>query len=864
MPSTRADEPAASRASRRDAPLRRDVRLVGDALGRVLVEQDGEDLLADVERVRKLARKARESGSPADHAALAAYVRSLDHERSTSVLRAFGLYFQLANVAEAWHRVRSRRRYEREEQIPRESLAEAFGRLAGSGVEPPELARRAQAVSLELVITAHPTEAARRTVLQSQLHLSRILEALDDPALAAAARHRLEDEVIAEITALWQADEVRSRRPRVVDEIRHALWFFETTLLDVAPDVLAEYRERLPAAPVPFRFGSWVGGDQDGNPEAGPHTVGEWLERARRLALTRYRVEVRQLAREMGSSTRMVPVSDELLRSIERDEGELAAFALEIGDQNFDEPYRRKLSFVGKRLENLLERNDEPAYADADELLAELELMDASLRANRGARIADGALAELRRRVELFGFHIAKLDVRVHATSSRRPTSARTRRSAPCAPRAPATARARSTPSSSRAPQVRRTCCERSTWRRRSRRGSLARPAFETIADLRGGSGDDDRPARRRALRGAGGAPRPPSRGDGRLLRLGKDGGYLTAAWEAYRAQEALAALAAERDIELTIFHGRGGSAGRGGGPTHAAILSQPPGHPPGRLKVTEQGETVSNKYGLPGLAHRNLEAAVAATLLAAFPDALGNVPPPGGRELLDTLSEDAFATYRALVHEDEAFVRVLPRVHARRRARRAGARLAARAAAVERGLPGRPAGDPVGLLVDADAHAAPGLVRRRDGARAARCERRRRPGAARLYAGWPFFRADDRQPRDDARQVVARDRPRLPRSGAGGRRPRPHLGHDRRRARAHGLGRARDRRRARRCSTATRAAALGPAAQSVRRSDERDPGRPARALPRGGSDDERAPGRPARALDRRHRRGAAQHGLAS
>ena len=167
------------------------------------------------------------------------------------------------------------------------------------------------------MITAHPTEAARRTVLQAQLQLSRILEALDDPALAPAARRRLEDDVTAEITALWQADEVRSRRPRVVDEIRHALWFFETTLLDVAPDVLAEYRERLPGAPAPLRFGSWVGGDQDGNPEAGPHTVAEWLERARTLALTRYRGEVRALARATGVSTRMVPVSDELLRSID-------------------------------------------------------------------------------------------------------------------------------------------------------------------------------------------------------------------------------------------------------------------------------------------------------------------------------------------------------------------------------------------------------------------------------------------------------------------------------------------------------------------------------------------------------------------
>ena len=272
MSSTAADDPAARSPSRPDDALRRDVRLVGDALGRVLVEQVGEDLLADVERVRRLAREARNSGSAADQAALATCVRALGEERSTAVLRAFGLYFQLANVAEAWHRVRSRRRYEREERIPRESLAEAFGRLAESGVQPAELARRARDVSLELVITAHPTEAARRTVLQAQLQLSRILQALDDPALAPAARRRLEDEVIAEITALWQADEVRSRRPRVVDEIRHALWFFETTLLDVAPDVLADYRERLPGAPAPLRFGSWVGGDQDGNPEAGRDT----------------------------------------------------------------------------------------------------------------------------------------------------------------------------------------------------------------------------------------------------------------------------------------------------------------------------------------------------------------------------------------------------------------------------------------------------------------------------------------------------------------------------------------------------------------------------------------------------------------
>jgi phosphoenolpyruvate carboxylase len=658
MSSTAADDPAARRQIRPDDALRRDVRLVGDALGRVLVEQVGEDLLADVERVRRLAREARNSGSAADQAALATCVRALGEERSTAVLRAFGLYFQLANVAEAWHRVRSRRRYEREERIPRESLAEAFGKLAESGVQPAELGLRARDVSLELVITAHPTEAARRTVLQAQLQLSRILQALDDPTLAPAARHRLEDEVVAEITALWQADEVRSRRPRVVDEIRHALWFFETTLLDVAPDVLAQYRERLPGAPAPLRFGSWVGGDQDGNPEAGPDTIPEWLDRARRLALTRHRVEVRGLARAIGVSTRMVPVSDELLRSIERDERELAAFAAEIGDQNFDEPYRRKLSFIGQRLDNLLDRAAEPGYADAGGLLADLELMDASLRANRGARIADGHLADLRRRVELFGFHVAKLDVRLHANQLAEPDE-----------RTLATFRAVRNALDAHGPRALDTVIVSGTSGPDDLLRALALvesevgrdlslvPLFETIADLRQSAAtvsallDDERFGALVDRRG------------GRIEVMlgysdsGKDGGYLTAAWENYRAQEALAALAGERGVELTIFHGRGGSAGRGGGPAHAAILAQPPGHPPGRLKLTEQGETVSDKYALPGLAHRNLEAAVAATLLAAFPRELGNAPPAGARELLAALSEHAFATYRALVHEDPGFV---------------------------------------------------------------------------------------------------------------------------------------------------------------------------------------------------------------
>ena len=237
-----------------DAPLRRDIRLLGDLLGLVLVEQEGEELLTKEERVRLLSREARERPSAASRAELGEAVRGLDLEGQAKVLRAFGLYFQLANIAEQHHRLRRRRQYEHEERMPRESLAEAFARLEAGGVGPDELAEAARRLSLELVLTAHPTEATRRTVLAAHLRLGRLLHELDDPALSPAARAGLEAALAEEVTLLWQTDEVRSQRPRVVDEIRNGLWFFEQCLLEVAPRLVAELRERVPedarAAPL--------------------------------------------------------------------------------------------------------------------------------------------------------------------------------------------------------------------------------------------------------------------------------------------------------------------------------------------------------------------------------------------------------------------------------------------------------------------------------------------------------------------------------------------------------------------------------------------------------------------------------------
>jgi phosphoenolpyruvate carboxylase len=583
-------------------------------------------------------------------------VGGLELERQALVLRAFAVYFQLVNLAEQHHRLRRRREYEHERRVPRESLAEALSRFQRAGVEPEALEQAARQLSLELVLTAHPTEATRRTVLAAHLRLSRLLAQLDDAALTPARRRRVEAALAEEITLLWQTDEVRTHRPRVVDEIRHGLWFFEQSLLRVAELLLADYRRLVPGAPAPFRFGTWIGGDLDGNPGAGPETITDALEQARVLALTTYVGEVRELAQVLGISSQLAPISPELIASIDRDERELAGYADELADRNLDEPYRRKLSFVWRRLRNALE-NEEPSYTSSVAFAADLHLLDRSLRAGQASRVADGRLAALRRRVELFGFHLAKLDVRVHADELR-VGSDRLRETLAAVEHV----RARHGPEALDTLIVSGTTSPddvlnaRDVAEERGLELSIV-PLFETIASLRSAAEtmehvlDDARFARLVERRG--------SRVEVMVgySDSGKDGGYLTAQWEIFRAQRALADLARRRGVELTIFHGRGGSAGRGGGPTHAAILAQPPGHPPGRLKLTEQGETVSFKYGLPGLAYRNLEAALAATFLSSIPEVAGSEPSAEAVAILGDLSGNAFRAYRALVHEDAHFL---------------------------------------------------------------------------------------------------------------------------------------------------------------------------------------------------------------
>jgi phosphoenolpyruvate carboxylase len=606
--------------------VRRDVRLLGDLLGTVLVEQEGRWLLEAVERIRLHARDARERGAVGG--------LDIDEREQPLVLRAFATYFQLANIAEQYHRLRRRRADAGADRPPRESLEEAFAELAGLDID-----ERARAVSVRLVLTAHPTEATRRTVLQAHVRIAEELERLDHPTLTPLERRHAEERLAEEITLLWQTDEVRHDRLRVSDEIRNGLWFFEHSLITATEELLRDWRERLPGAPPPVRFGSWIGGDTDGNPAAGPATIEEALSRGRALALSRYRDEVRELAVELAPHRSLVSVSEELDASLRWDESELPEYSAEIGAQNELEPYRRKLSFMWWRLGH-------DGYRDADELLADLAVVAESLRAHGGGRIADGRVARLQRIVELFGFHVAKVDVRIHARDLETPRAAELVAAA-------ASARRRHGAAALDTVIVSGTSSAADVLRTLALTDEPLRvvPLFETIDDLAAGPAildellADPRFAADRTAEVMVG-----------YSDSGKDGGYLAAQWSIYRAQEELAAVAERHDVELTIFHGRGGSTGRGGGPTHAAIVAQPPGHPPGRVKLTEQGETVSFKYGFTGLARRNVEAALAGTLLAAFPEVSATVPSGDDRSLLDRLAATSREAYRALI-DDPAFV---------------------------------------------------------------------------------------------------------------------------------------------------------------------------------------------------------------
>ncbi len=683
-----------------EAGLRAEIRLLGQLLGETLREHEGLPLYELEESIRLRTKALRQHYNPADEAGLVAELDRIPLEDAARLVRAFATYFQLVNLAELERQARS----VQESGDERGEFDRLLAACAAQQLPAERIAQILEQLEVRPVLTAHPTEAVRRSILDHQDRVGEELARLRAP-LSTRERNRVRGRVATQVEILWHTDEVRSVRPRVLDEVGNALFYLERTFFDAIPEVHEQLVEALTAhypgigAPLapPIRLGSWVGSDQDGNPNANAAMLTETLRLQRRTLLTRYRERVRELARDLSQSTRLTQVSEELTVSIARDEGELEAYAstLSLGTQ--DEPYRRKLSFVWRRLGATLD-GELGAYASVDDLAADLDLVDASLRHHGGAAVADGDLLRLRRQVRVFGFIGARLDVRQHravvraaarevvnrlgagpgqretATLRPPPISLDASRWSPATGNLLATLSAMAAAQKA-APGSAQTFILSMTENGDDilqtlflagglhnlttdppRSGVDIVPLFETSEALERAPAIIESllsdPVYARQLDGRGGIQE---------VMLGysdsnKEVGYLSAAWALDRAHEAIATVVARHGRRLRIFHGRGGTVGRGGGPTHEAILAQPAGAPEPMIKITEQGDVIHRKYARPETARHNLELVLGAMLEHVLMPAEVREPHAAWRAAMDAMSEASRKRYRALVYEDPGF----------------------------------------------------------------------------------------------------------------------------------------------------------------------------------------------------------------
>ena len=752
-------------------PLSADVNTLGRLLGDVLREQEGEAGFALVEEYRAATKQMRAAvGEDGDDFGetgqrLRARTDELGLDQCRLVVRAFSAYFHLVNLAEEHHRLRVLRRRELEQggDSPRgESVRQALMEAAAEGVKAESVRSLLRSCLVEPVFTAHPTEARRRSVLFKLRRLSDIVERLDDPRLTSDERSHLFDRIREEVTSLWLTEEVRGRAPRVLDEVRNGLYYFEESLWELVPRLYHELEEALASAypgeafdvPPFLRFGSWIGGDRDGHPHVTALVTEQTLRLHRETAFSLYESSLAELERELSVAAEPREISEELARSLDADASAMPELAASLNLHFASEPYRRKGGFMQARIAaarrinaaRLRERrragaaaegDDDPvlgqaqrlwgtgappepprpdddriAYARPDALGEDLRLIGESLRRHQGARLADGLVADLMRRVAVFGFHLARLDLRQHSEVVAAAIAevlqvagveldflaldlpARARVLA----REIANPRPLVRPLGGYSAQTAETIALFQTIARlqqelgpdacnvfivsmtagtadvlapllfakeaglfdpgpKPRSTLQVVPLFETIEDLHRAAGLMEElfalPVYARQLEAW--------RGQQQIM-LGysdsnKDGGFVTANWELYRAQRALVAACRKAGATLLLFHGRGGAIGRGGGPTGRAIMAQPPGALSGRLRLTEQGEVAFARYAHPGIAHRHLEQTIHAVFRATL------LPSPeGGHDdwaaEMEALSPLALASYRRLVYDDPDFVR--------------------------------------------------------------------------------------------------------------------------------------------------------------------------------------------------------------
>jgi len=699
--------------------LREDVRLLGSLLGQVLQEQGGPQLLERVEAIRRLAIARRTDPSPERERAFRDLVGSLDLAEADAVIRAFTLYFHLINLAEEHHRLRTLRDREiRGDPAPRpESVAAALRALRAEGVPAGRVASLLEGLEVGPVFTAHPTEARRAAVMVHLRAVADLLEVLNDAESTPQERRRALDGLLAEITAVWQVDDVRARRPTPLDEVLGGLYYLERSAWRVAPvlfrdlqEAVEHYAPEAHGAVRPFlRFGSWMGADRDGHPLVTVEVTERTLELQRERVLHLYLEEVDVLARELAVSARRAGVSSELAESLQRDLERFPHLRLQPDFPPATEPYRRKLWVVRERLRRTLQYLP-GGYAAPGALLQDLEVLQRSLEAHRGRRLARGRLQDLVVRVHTFGFHFASLDLRQASEVHGRTVAHLLRRAGvaddylglPEEQRSSLLERLLDAPALEVEPEdpeaaevVRlfralprwqerfglEACCTyivsltesasdvlEVLWLaslaglyRRQGEGVTSRlqvvPLFERVEELRRCGYILDQllrtPAYRAHLR---------AWGDVQEVMLGysdsnKDGGYLAANWALYRAQKVLPEVARRHGCSLRLFHGRGGAIGRGGGPTERAILAQPSeAAREGRLKLTEQGEVLAARYGNPRIARRHLEQLTGAVLRAALAPTPTQDPEALRRweAIMDDLAEDSRRAYRALVDDPD------------------------------------------------------------------------------------------------------------------------------------------------------------------------------------------------------------------
>ena len=683
-----------------EAPgLDRDTRLLSRLLEETVADQGGEALRSAVVRLHQAAACARagEPGAEDKAAALAAEVLDGD---SLDVIRACSMELHLANLAESRERVRRRRTYQRDGGPPqRESIAEAATRLSARSSK--AAARALDDLRLDLTFTAHPTEATRWSVMQHAGDVSARLAELDDERLGEVTRQRVVDRIRESLALWWQTTEVRRARPQVADEVRRNLHFFDRVLFDAVPELVRELERCFGPCPIdfaPVRFSSWAGGDMDGHPGVTAATFTATVDLHRRLAMRLLRDRVERLASRYSQSEALMGAGRAALdASLRRDGALMPEVTRRLGDRRRHEPLRAKLNYISERLLITGEQPDSPlAYTTAAQLRRDLELVrDAA----GGPAVADGAVKDLLRQVAAFGLHLTRLDLRLAADAigesvrrdlpelagadeqrrreilSARIDSARPDRFGPiCQPtealHALSAAARRyhggtDTLVISMVHDV--TDVLGALWlARRAGVGGPGEPPlhitplFETLAAL------EHAPETMAALY-ADPTYRDHLRrhGDRQEIMVGysdsaKDAGFITSQWAIYRAQEQLAAQGPEHGVDVTFFHGRGGSPSRGGAPAHQAILAQPRGTLDGGVRITEQGEVISAKYSDAELADRSLEQQLSALILAR---AAPNAPVPDAfRAEMDRTAQRSRGVYRGLV-DDEAFVRFFRQV---------------------------------------------------------------------------------------------------------------------------------------------------------------------------------------------------------